>query len=512
MKLRQQVVGLGLVAVVLAGLVGAIGLFHVSRLSDAIADSLELGSALQASQEADMMHDAVRGDVLLGLLGAQTKDQAQITEARAGLKEHADTFNAALARLQALPLPDEVRPIVARVPPVVAAYTDSAARILALVDQDPAAALAAVPVFQQAFVALEKQMADQGDAIEKHGDAVHAAAEHEVQTARWQVGATLALAAVLLLSSALWLSRALSGPMSDAVHVADQLAQGDLTGTVRPVGNDETRQLLDAMGRMQARIGDIVRSVQHNAESVFSASSEIAQGNNDLSARTEQQASTLQQTAASMEQLSSTVTQNADNARQANALAVRASDVAGQGGQVVGQVVQTMREIEGSSRKIADIIGVIDGIAFQTNILALNAAVEAARAGEQGRGFAVVASEVRSLAVRSAEAAKQIKALIEASVQRVEQGVGLVDRAGTTMSEVVTAIGRVTDIMGEISAASAGQADGVSQVGQAITQMDHTTQQNAALVEQMAAAASSLKTQAQALVDAVSVFRLGRMA
>ncbi len=512
MKLRHQVVGLGLVAVALAGLVGGIGLYHVERLSDTIDESLTLGSALQASQEADMMHDAVRGDVLLGLLGAQSKNPAQIAEARAGLKEHAETFNASLARLQALPLPGDVRPIVARVPPVVAAYTDSAARILAQVDQDQAAALAAMPAFQQAFSALERQMGDQGDAIEKHGEGVHAAAEHEVDTARWQVGATLVLAAVLVLSSALWLSRQLSGPMTDAVHVADQLAQGDLTGSVRPVGNDETRQLLDAMGRMQTRIGDIVRSVQRNADSVSSASTEIAQGNHDLSARTEQQASALQQTAASMEQLSSTVTQNADNARQANGLAVRASEVAAQGGEVVGQVVQTMREIEGSSRQIADIIGVIDGIAFQTNILALNAAVEAARAGEQGRGFAVVASEVRNLAVRSAEAAKQIKTLIAASVQRVEQGVGLVDKAGTTMGEVVTAIRRVTDIMGEISAASAGQADGVTQVGQAVTQMDHTTQQNAALVEQMAAAASSLKAQAQALVEAVSIFRLGRHA
>jgi methyl-accepting chemotaxis protein len=296
--------------------------------------------------------------------------------------------------------------------------------------------------------------------------------------------------------------------MADAVHVADRLAQGDLTASVQPVGNDETRQLLDAMGRMQTRFGDIVRSVQRNAESVSNASQEIAHGNQDLSSRTEQQASALQQTAASMDELSSTVTQNADNARHANELALRASGVAAQGGEVVGEVVRTMKEIEASSRQIAEIIGVIDSIAFQTNILALNAAVEAARAGEQGRGFAVVASEVRSLAVRSADAARQIKTLILASVQRVETGTGLVDRAGTTMGEVVTAIRHVTDIMREISSASAGQASGVSQVGQAVTQMDRTTQQNAALVEQMAAAASSLKSQSQALVESVAVFRL----
>jgi methyl-accepting chemotaxis protein len=274
------------------------------------------------------------------------------------------------------------------------------------------------------------------------------------------------------------------------------------------VGNDETRQLLDAMGRMQTRFGDIVRSVQRNAESVSNASQEIAHGNQDLSSRTEQQASALQQTAASMDELSSTVTQNADNARHANELALRASGVAAQGGEVVGEVVRTMKEIAASSRQIAEIIGVIDSIAFQTNILALNAAVEAARAGEQGRGFAVVASEVRSLAVRSADAARQIKTLILASVQRVETGTGLVDRAGTTMGEVVTAIRHVTDIMREISSASAGQASGVSQVGQAVTQMDRTTQQNAALVEQSTAAAQSLREQATRLAEVVQVFRL----
>ncbi|MBI2746195.1 MAG: MCP four helix bundle domain-containing protein [Burkholderiales bacterium] len=244
------------------------------------------------------------------------------------------------------------------------------------------------------------------------------------------------------------------------------------------------------------------------ARSVAGASAEIAQGNNDLSMRTEQQASALEETAASMEELSSTVKQNADSARQANQLAQSASTVAIQGGNVVGQVVETMKGINESSRKISDIISVIDGIAFQTNILALNAAVDAARAGEQGRGFAVVASEVRSLAGRSAEAAKEIKQLINASVERVEQGTVLVDKAGVTMTEVVSSIRRVTDIMGEISAASNEQASGVSQVGEAVMQMDQVTQQNAALVEQMAAAPSSLKALASDQVHAVSVFRL----
>jgi len=253
-----------------------------------------------------------------------------------------------------------------------------------------------------------------------------------------------------------------------------------------------------------------VHRVRLNADSVATASAEISQGNSDLSMRTEEQASALEETAASMEELSSTVRQNAENARQGNQLAQNASTVAVRGGEVVGQVVDTMKGINDASRKIADIIGVIDGIAFQTNILALNAAVEAARAGEQGRGFAVVASEVRSLAGRSAEAAKEIKGLISDSVQRVEQGTVLVDQAGTTMAEVVAAIRRVTDIMGEISAASTEQSQGVAQVGEAVTQMDQATQQNAALVEESAAAAESLKLQAQQLVQAVAVFKLAQ--
>ncbi len=271
-----------------------------------------------------------------------------------------------------------------------------------------------------------------------------------------------------------------------------------------PVTTPVAQTLKTTLKRMESAVS-IVRS---SAGSMDVACAEIAAGNHDLSARTESQASALQQTAASMEQLSSTVKQNADNARQANQLAQSASTVAVQGGQVVAQVVDTMKGINDSSRKIADIISVIDGIAFQTNILALNAAVEAARAGEQGRGFAVVASEVRSLAGRSADAAKEIKTLITDSVGRVEQGSALVDQAGATMEEVVASIRRVTDIMGEISAASSEQNQGVTQVGEAVTQIDQATQQNAALVEEMAAAASSLKSQAQDLVQAVSVFKL----
>ena len=325
----------------------------------------------------------------------------------------------------------------------------------------------------------------------------------------------LTVAAMLLVSFGLaaliaWrIIRSTTRPLAEAVRVTRAVADGDLAVEFDTAGKSETAVLLQALHDMKTRLAGIVAGVRQNADGVATASAEIAQGNSDLSGRTEQQASALEETAASMEQLSATVKQNADNARQGNQLAMSASGVAAEGGEVVSQVVETMKGINDSSKKIGDIIGVIDGIAFQTNILALNAAVEAARAGEQGRGFAVVAGEVRTLAQRSAEAAKEIKGLINASVERVEQGSALVDRAGATMAEVVASIRRVTDIMGEISAASTEQSAGVGQVGEAITQMDQAVQQNAALVEQSAAAAESLRHQADAMVGAVAVFRLG---
>jgi methyl-accepting chemotaxis protein len=339
-----------------------------------------------------------------------------------------------------------------------------------------------------------------------------AEAASEVNRLQWAVGITTTVGLVAAVLMALWIIRSITRPIAQAVNVAHAVAAGELTHPIDASGSDETAQLLQALKHMQEGLVNVVGKVRSGSESVATASEQIAQGNNDLSARTESQASALQQTAASMEQLNSTVRQNADNARAANQLAQSASTVATQGGEVVADVVRTMKEINESSSKIADIIGVIDGIAFQTNILALNAAVEAARAGEQGRGFAVVASEVRSLAGRSAEAAREIKGLIGASVERVETGTALVDRAGQTMAEVVGAIQRVTDIMGEISAASTEQSQGVAQVGEAVTQMDQVTQQNAALVEEMAAAAASLNTQAQELVSTVAVFKLNTAA
>ncbi len=299
----------------------------------------------------------------------------------------------------------------------------------------------------------------------------------------------------------------LGGEPAYTVDVTQRIANGDLALNIE-LKQDDQSSLLFEVNIMRERFATLVKQVRQGSEGVATASSEIAHGNQDLSSRTESQASALEQTAASMEQLSATVRQNADSAAQASQMAVNASGVAVKGGEVVAQVVETMKGINDASRKISDIIQVIDGIAFQTNILALNAAVEAARAGEQGRGFAVVASEVRSLAGRSAEAAREIKTLISASVDRVSQGTAQVDQAGSTMTEVVSSIARVADIVGEISAASREQSAGVSQVGEAVSHMDQVTQQNAALVEEMAAAASSLKSQAQELVQSVAAFKL----
>ena len=332
----------------------------------------------------------------------------------------------------------------------------------------------------------------------------------QTRSANLKILALTAAVAVILVLVTLRIGRSITGPIRKAVAVAEALAQGDLTHKFEAKPRDEAEQLLAALSNTAAQLRGLIGSVKESAQAIATASGEIRAGNDDLSQRTEEQASSLEETASSMEELTSTVKQNAENAKQANQLALGASAVAVKGGQVVSEVVGTMSSINESSKKIVDIIGVIDGIAFQTNILALNAAVEAARAGEQGRGFAVVASEVRNLAQRSAAAAKEIKALIGDSVDKVGAGTKLVDEAGKTMQEIVASVKRVTDIMSEITAASQEQSSGIEQVNQAITQMDQVTQQNAALVEEASAAAESMQDQAQNLVQAVAFFKLGQ--
>lgn len=354
---------------------------------------------------------------------------------------------------------------------------------------------------QDHIIALSRQQAAEMDEAGTASQAVIQEAE--------RLNAALSALALAVGALLAWrVSRSITRPLARAVKAAETVAGGDLSQRIEAGSTDETGRLLHALQDMQEKLAGAVRAIRHGAETISSASGQIAAGNGDLSSRTEEQAASLEETAASMEELASTVKQNADNARQANQLAASASEIALRGGAAVTAVVGTMQDISASSNKISDIVSVIDGIAFQTNILALNAAVEAARAGEQGKGFAVVAGEVRSLAQRSAQAAREVKALIEDSVGKVGAGARQAEGAGATMREIVTAVQHVTDIMGEIAAASHEQASGIDQVNRAVAQMDEVTQQNAALVEEAAAAAGSMQDQAQELVRAVGVFRL----
>jgi methyl-accepting chemotaxis protein len=434
----------------------------------------------------------------------RTKYWAAFEKEEAKVRQEAETLQARLSPGKARTLVDEFLTAHAA---MATGYRKGLAAFDAA-DHVAAAGDAAVKGMDRAPAALLDQVIEVIKA--KSVESLSQARQVQQRAILWSLG-LMALVCVAGVAAGVWLSRGitrqLGGEPEQALDLARHIAGGNLSFNVI-VAPGDTSSLMAAMVAMRNRLASVVGQVRQSSESFATGTAQIATGNADLSHRTEEQASALQKTASSMEELGSTVRLNADNARQANQLALGASAVASKGGEVVSQVVDTMKGINDSSRKIADIIGVIDGIAFQTNILALNAAVEAARAGEQGRGFAVVAGEVRNLARRSAEAAKEIKSLISSSVERVDQGTALVDQAGTTMHEIVTAIRRVTDIMGEISTASGEQSAGVSQVGEAVTQMDRATQQNAALVEESAAAAESLRQQARQLVEVVSVFQL----
>jgi methyl-accepting chemotaxis protein len=430
-------------------------------------------------------------------------ETARIASARKAIDERFDKFAATVRS-------DQGRATLAKLREARAKYNSVQEKFMGLAAagktaQTESLLLGDMRSLEQAyFEALQAMIKHQDDSLDASAKVV----DDSVGSMSLLMGVAVATALTLATLLAVWIVRSITRPLGQAVAVSRAVADGDLSTQFDASGTNETAQLLGALQDMQTSLARVVSEVRQGSQGVATASVEIAEADLDLSARTESQASSLEETAASMEQLSATVKQNADSARQANQLAISASAVASQGGQVVGQVVETMKGINDASRRISDIISVIDGIAFQTNILALNAAVEAARAGEQGRGFAVVATEVRSLAGRSADAAKEIKSLIAASVEQVARGTVLVDQAGTTMTEVVSSIQRVTDLMGEISAANHEQSLGVSQVGEAVTHMDQATQQNAALVEEMAAAANSLKAQAQGLVATVSVFKL----
>ena len=513
-SIKQRLLGVGLLSLIFVGVVSAAGYWGASGLTGAMADISLTSSAQRNEMQADMMRIALHGDVLAALqAGAnQVKGDSNDTIKNSILKDmedHSATLRESIAKNAALPLNQDIKDILLKTQPAIEAYVEIARAVAQLSFEDNLAANARLPEYINNFKLLAGTMLALGDLMDETMKESQNAGRTMDVVARNTITLTL-ITALLVLSIILFLLiRSITRPLTQAVQLANIVAAGDLTSKIEVKSSDETGKLMQALKDMNDSLYEIVGNVRAGIDSITTAAKEIARGNSDLSQRTEEQAASLQETASSMEELSSTVKHNAENAKQANQFGMGARDVAMKGGEVVSKVVTTMASINESSKKIVDIISVIEGIAFQTNILALNAAVEAARAGEQGRGFAVVAGEVRTLAQRSAAAAKEIKALIGDSVEKVAGGTKLVDEAGKTMGEIVTAVKRVTDIMAEISAASSEQSAGIDQVNTAIIQMDEVTQQNAALVEEAAAAAESMQEEAEKLTEAVSVFKLG---
>ncbi|MCA1325182.1 methyl-accepting chemotaxis protein [Herbaspirillum sp. alder98] len=511
-KIGQRL-GLGFAALlILLVAIAGFGLRQVSKLNDRIEflTSVDEGKLLALSKTqfaVGLRAIGARNLVLVSTPADQKNDIALVTSAQKDI----DTGIAQLATLmQAEGTSQEERQMLDQLRSLEATYLPIATRIgqLATSQQTEAAKTALIndcmPILRQVIAHIARF----NDVLRANSTANVAAADEAYSLAKWTMLATSLIALLLGTAIAWLLTRSISVPLQQAVTVAQNVSAGDLSSRIVVKGRDELGQLMTALKGMNDSLQSIVGEVRHGTDTIAVASDEIKRGNMDLSARTEQQAGSLQETASAMEELTATVKQNAENAQQANQLAASASKVAVKGGDVVHRVIGTMDSISESSKKIVDIISVIDGIAFQTNILALNAAVEAARAGEQGRGFAVVASEVRSLAQRSATAAKEIKQLIDDSVTKVAAGSALVNEAGATMTEVVDSIKSVTTIMHDISAASAEQTMGIEQINRAITMIDEATQQNAALVEEAAAAAASMQEQTNSLSGLVSVFKL----
>ncbi|APW37725.1 hypothetical protein RD110_11380 [Rhodoferax koreense] len=508
LAIRHKMLAFSLLGLLFVLAVGGIGYAAVTQLAEASNRLTETSSALKNQMEADMMHDALRGDALRAMLAGSRKESSEQAAVQTELDEHVKQFRQSLEDLRATALDPQVGAAIVKLRPALDAYVASAGQVVRLAFSDTAAADVQMTGFSAAFKTLEDEMETLGEMIEAQVKATEAESVSMAATARLTMLVTAVVSAALLFVIGVVVGRSITGPLDRAVAITRTVASGDLGSRIEVTGTGETAELLGALKTMNDSLVQLVGTVRKSSESIATGSSEIANGSVDLSQRTEAQAASLEQTAASMEQLTATVRQNADTARQASQMAASASEAAAQGGVVVGRVVATMGDITSSARKIADIIGVIDGIAFQTNILALNAAVEAARAGEQGRGFAVVASEVRGLAQRSAEAAKQIKTLIGESVGNVEAGTTLVADAGKSMQDIVAQVQRVSVLINEISAASSEQTTGIGQVGQSVAQLDQVTQQNAALVEESSAAAASLKQQAAQLAQVISRFRL----
>jgi len=510
-SIRTRMIGaIGMVLVLLA-VVGSVGIYGMHLLKQQNREFAE-------SSLADS-HDLTQLVTTLGDLRRHEKDMIISYEKPEAVKAHRAKWDATLVQFRTvtkhmLEGPEDLdNPIVLKMGPQLDDYVKQAEPILKQLEagayDNAAVADKLLGRAKDSFASMEKSLAELSAAMEKESAQTQASIDSTQSNMQLAFVIILAFSALVVVPLTLLNMNSICGPLVDAEGLASAIANGNLHSKVSAIeGRDEASHLMRSLQAMQQSLQRLVGEVRSSADHIRTASVEIASGNQDLSSRTEQTASNLQQTASSMQQLTATVRQSADAARTANQLASSAAEVASRGGNVVSQVVTTMDEINTSSKKISDIIGVIDGIAFQTNILALNAAVEAARAGEQGRGFAVVAGEVRSLAQRSAEAAKEIKTLIGASVERVETGARLVQDAGTTMNEIVASVQRVTDIMGEITAAASEQSEGIGSVNQSVLQLDQMTQQNAALVEESAAAAESLKEQAQRLGQVVDQFQL----
>jgi len=499
--------GFGLCIVLLLAVAG-IGLVNLKRMNDDTQSIIK--NDWQKAKLVTTALDNTRGSIARLFQLVQAGQSEDAARARERLEANLKATQEAMVRLEPLLLSERGRQLLAQAKTTREAYFKGGADVSALIEQGRVADASRL-AYGGTYAALQAFANDLRELNEYQQQLLERSGEQSAAAFKATLWLILGLsgAAVGLAAFAAWVvTRSVTQPVARAVHLAEAVAAGDLTSRIDAPGRDEVAQLLRALQRMNESLNRIVSDVRQASDSIATGSSQIATGNVDLSQRTEEQASNLQQTAASMEQLTSTVKNNADTARQATQLASSASVVAEQGGAVVARVVETMQQIQGSSRRIADIIGVIDGIAFQTNILALNAAVEAARAGEQGRGFAVVAGEVRTLAQRSAQAAREIKTLIGESVERVETGGELVGDAGRTMSDIVAQVKRVSDLIGEISAASGEQTAGISQIGDAVAQLDQVTQQNAALVEESTAASESLRHQAVRLAQAVAVFRV----
>ena len=511
MRMKQVLLGLGVLGMVFSAAVGTAGWLGVHTLGERMDESVIATQATQAATMGDMMHDALRGDVFQALLYATQGNSQGLAQAQKDAREHGEGFVARIRELQALPLAPELKSKADALAPKIEQYARTGQELTTLAANDQKAALSRLPEFVALFDQLAVEQHGAIESIEAMAHATKDAAQHTRSSTLWTVAAITLAGAGLLLAAALLVTRYLMQTLGAEPNTVRKLLRrvmdGDLALQVRVKQGDE-ESVVASLAAMVVQLRLTVANVRDNADSVANASAEVSAGSTDLSNRTQDQAAALERSASALEQLSSTVGHNADNAAQASQLAQGASAVAGHGGEVVTQLVSTMQDIHRSSQKIAEIISVIDGIAFQTNILALNAAVEAARAGEQGRGFAVVAGEVRNLAQRSAEAAKEIKSLITSSVERVTMGAEQAGQAGSTMKRIVDAIAKVTDVIGEISSASREQTAGIAQVTDAVSQMDQGTQSNAALVEQTAAAAESLRNQADHLARAVGTFKL----